>query len=64
MKINTMRTMMVSTVVHYNTAIYIGESMSYDENLYTYCKCSVILLSIGSIFEGLQSTGILEQLQQ
>ena len=33
---NTIRTMMVSTVVYYNIAIHIEESMIYSKNSYTY----------------------------
>ena len=49
--------MMVRTVVHYLTTMNIEESMLCFENLYAF-----ILLSIASIFEGLQN--ILQQLQQ
>ena len=54
MKMITIKTMMVSTVVHYSTVINVEESMLYSENSYTYISTvTVLLLSIASIFEGL-----------
>ena len=43
MKMNTIRTMMVSTEVQYNITINIEESMSYGENLYTYISTVTVL---------------------
>ena len=43
MKMNTIRTMMVSTEVQYNITINIEESMSYSENLYTYISTVTVL---------------------
>ena len=41
---NTIRTMMVSSEVHYNIAVSITwESMSYSENLYTYISFVIVL---------------------
>ena len=43
MKMNTIRTMTVSTKVQYNITINIEESMSYSENLYTYISAVIML---------------------